>query len=307
MEFKITTEEALGPATASTRAVIDGVAKEESGIGIHVMAKDGGAGASAGANASVTASAGAGAGAGAGVSAMAVNVAGLGAQPKASSGGGDPRLAVLVSPRQESNSLLSYIRNVPYRFERDIAADYISGTTAIMFVTVKFHMQKAGYVEKRLASVPRGGSFKLRVLLVIRDVDPDTCEDAILFLMRLCIKAEWTMLLASSDAEAARMIEAFKIFEHKPASAIQERIQDTFIARAQDALCTVDVVTRPDTVKLLDQFGTLTALLGASERDMTAVMSIGTKKSRALFEAFNKPFLVAANSEHTIQGRAFTD
>jgi hypothetical protein len=68
--------------------------------------------------------------------------------------------------------------------------------------------------------VPRGGAFKLRVLLVVRDMDADSCEDAILLLTRLCIKAEWTLLLAF--AAAAEVLVTAQEEEPPSASRLAE-------------------------------------------------------------------------------------
>jgi hypothetical protein len=61
------------------------------------------------------------------------------------------KYAILVHPRQTGNDVLKYIRNVPYRFEPGAAnccADYVIGSTVVIFVTIKWHLTHASYTEK---------------------------------------------------------------------------------------------------------------------------------------------------------------
>jgi DNA excision repair protein ERCC-1 len=61
------------------------------------------------------------------------------------------KFAILVHPRQTGNDVLKYIRNVPYRFEPGAAncsADYVIGSTVVIFVTIKWHLTHASYTEK---------------------------------------------------------------------------------------------------------------------------------------------------------------
>lgn len=46
---------------------------------------------------------------------------------------------------------------------------------------------------------------------------------ALKHLTRICILADLTLMLAWSNEDAARIIETYKIFEHKPPEMIMER------------------------------------------------------------------------------------
>jgi DNA excision repair protein ERCC-1 len=229
---------------------------------------------------------------------------GDGAVVVASGGGGGGGAAstrlgpILVSPRQKGNQLLSLFRNVPWRFEDGITPDFILGASACaLFVQVKFHLLKAGYVEKRLKGIPRTGpgSFKLRLLIVQRDVDEN--DGALLELTRLSLAHECTLLVAASLEDAARLLETVKMYEHKPAAVIQERLDESHVVRAQEALTTVRSVNKTDALTLLSAFPNVAGVLTASEAELAVLPGLGDKKIAYLREVFNTPFLGRAEGE----------
>ena len=205
---------------------------------------------------------------------------------------------ILVSPRQKGNPLLTLFRNVPWRFEDGITPDFILGASACaLFVQVKYHLLKADYVEKRLRGIPRSGpgAFKLRLLVVQRDVEEN--DGALLELTRLSLAHECTLLVASSLEDAARLIETVKVYEHKPAAVIQERLDESHVVRAQEALTTVRSVNKTDAITLLSAFPNVSAVLTASEADLAALPGLGDKKIKYLREVFNTPFMGRGGEE----------
>ena len=194
--------------------------------------------------------------------------------------------------------MLSLFRNVPWRFEENITPDFILGASACaLFVQVKYHLLKAGYVEKRLKGIPRSGagSFKLRLLVVQRDVEEN--DAALLELTRLSLAHECTLLVASSLEDAARLIETVKVYEHKPAAVIQERLDESHVVRAQEALTTVRSVNKTDALTLLSAFPNVAAVLTAGEADLAALPGLGDKKIKYLREVFNTNFLGGGEEE----------
>ncbi len=70
------------------------------------------------------------------------------------------------------------------------------------------HLFLTDYIHERLKSL-KGTGFDLKVLLVQVDVkDP---HHALKQLMRICILAELTLMLAWSAEEAGTMIETYKV------------------------------------------------------------------------------------------------
>ncbi|KAL6779001.1 RAD10 [Auxenochlorella protothecoides x Auxenochlorella symbiontica] len=77
--------------------------------------------------------------------------------------------AVLVSKRQEGNPVLRHMRNVRWQFG-DIVPDYLAGpNTAILFLSLRFHLLKPEYIYGRMKALQR--AYRLRVLLCHVDTE----------------------------------------------------------------------------------------------------------------------------------------
>ena len=209
------------------------------------------------------------------------------------------KTAILVNQRQEGNPLLAFLRNVPWRYERGagVVGDFTIGNTCIVFVQIKYHLLKAGYTAKRLAGVVAAAG-RLRVLLVHRDADVGA-DAALRDLAVACIAKEWTILVASTLVEAARFIEGFRIFEHKPATAIQGRVETGHTAAAVDVLTTVRFVNKTDAATLLAHFGSVAKVFAANAAALAQPPGMGEKKSRRLAQAFHAPFTRGSGSTVT--------
>jgi len=128
----------------------------------------------------------------------------------------------------------------------------------------------------------------LRILLVWVDVD-----DAAKPLGEVTKSAtlnDFTIVCAWSAEECARYLEIFKAYEHKPAAAIQERLDADYISRLSAALCAVRGINRTDAVTLGMTFGSLAAILSASAEELEACPGLGPTKVARLVEAFQTPF-----------------
>ncbi|CAG2059653.1 unnamed protein product, partial [Timema podura] len=128
--------------------------------------------------------------------------------------------AVLVSPKQRGNLLLKSICNVPWEY-MEIIPDYVMGkTTCALFLSLRYHNLNPDYINERLKLL--GKQYELRVLLVQVDIkDP---HHALKNLVRICILADLTLMLAWSAEEAGKIIETYKMYENKPPDLIMERM-----------------------------------------------------------------------------------
>ena len=201
---------------------------------------------------------------------------------------------ILVHERQRGNELLQCICNVPWSYAEGLSSDFVLGASACAnFLSIKYHLLKPSYLDKRLRAVARegapGSSFKLRLLVVHCDVED--CDGSVLDITRQCLAHGWTLLLASSLHEAARYLECFKAFEHKSASAIQERLtEDSPAVRAQEVLTCVRSVNKTDAATLLGALPTMASIFTARKEQLTELPGFGDKKLARLAEAFNVPF-----------------
>lgn len=126
---------------------------------------------------------------------------------------------ILVSPKQRGNPLLKSIQSVAWEYD-DIVPDYVVGATAcILFISLRYHNLNPDYIHGRLKQL--GKMFELRVLLV--QVDIQEPHNALKHLTRICLLADLTLMLAWTAEEAGKIVETYKLMEHKPPDAIMER------------------------------------------------------------------------------------
>lgn len=201
------------------------------------------------------------------------------------------KMVLQYSPKQRGNPVLQFIRNVSVAVNESIPADgpdFICGAgVAVLFLSLKFHLLKKGYLYKRMPGL-RKTDWKCRVLLV--QVDMPDAEEELAQLASLALYNEYTLLCAFSPAEAGRYLETLKAYEHKGAALIQERSEGTYLPRAQEAITTIRSVNKTDTINLLGHFGSVAGLMTASRESLAQPPGIGDKKVRRLWESFHAPF-----------------
>jgi DNA excision repair protein ERCC-1 len=205
-----------------------------------------------------------------------------------------------VSTRQRGNSLLKYVRNVPWAYSQ-MVPDYVwSATRCALFLSVKYHGLHPNYIRSRIGEL--GSDFVCRVLLVLVDVQDSA--NLLLQLNALAVRHSLTLLLAWSDEEAARYLETFKAMDGKDASLIQRQLKSTFCEQAIDVLTECGAVNKTDAGQLLSQFGTLRSLVVASQDELGLVVGMGPVKVQRLHDAFHKPFSTRAAAERKRKAKA---
>ena len=129
---------------------------------------------------------------------------------------------------------------MPWEFG-EIVPDYVMGhTCCALFLSLRYHNLNPQYIHERLKDL--GKQYELRILLVqvwqiccssfqlrykwlivFLQVDVKDPYIPIKDLTKICLLADLTLLLAWSDHEAGKMIETYKVFEHKPPDLIMEK------------------------------------------------------------------------------------
>ena len=137
-------------------------------------------------------------------------------------GGVGGKNVILVSEKQRGNPILKFIRNVQWEFSKDIVPDYVMGFTCAIFVSIKYHSLHSKHADLRIREL--GKTFRLRILLVLVDVDDDISVKPLNELNKLCFNNDVTLLLCWSNEECARYLETLKLYENKSASSIQEKV-----------------------------------------------------------------------------------
>ncbi|RZF41601.1 hypothetical protein LSTR_LSTR000315 [Laodelphax striatellus] len=201
---------------------------------------------------------------------------------------------VLVSPKQKGNPLLKSITNVPWQFEESLVPDYVMGrTTCALFLSLRYHTLKPDYIAERLKLL--GKMYDLRVLLV--QVDQKDPHHSLKHLTRICLLADLTLMLAWSAEEAGRIIENYKIFEHKPADALMARKESGPRQKLVKALTTVHSVNKTDASTLFTTFKSLKKIIRSSEAALSLCPGFGSLKASRLYKVIHQPFLKAKRAD----------
>ena len=193
---------------------------------------------------------------------------------------------ITVSRRQQGNPVLKHIRNVRWQFG-DIIPDYVAGqSTAVLFLSLRYHLLKPEYIFVRMKEL--GRSFRLRVLLV--QVDTEDAAEPLSVVTRAAIGNHFTLICGFNAAECARYLEILKSYEKKPAETIKKDLGSDYASRATSALTAVRGVNKTDVKTLGDTFGSIAGIFRASEDQLRACPGIGPIKAKRLHEAFHHPF-----------------
>merc|ERR1712062_719558 len=128
-----------------------------------------------------------------------------------------------------------------------------------------------------------------RVVLCRVDIDhPDEPLEQV----TLCaFHAEFSLLLAWSDAEAAAYLETLHKCQNKGTEPLMGRLAEgDHRSRLTEALTTVKGINKTDAVALATRFGSFQGIAAASEDELHKCPGIGDKKVRQLHKVFHTPF-----------------
>lgn len=210
-------------------------------------------------------------------------------------GDGVSATAIRVNPCQKGNPLLRSITTVPWQLDSTVTlADYVLGrTTCALFLSLRYHQLNPDYLARRVHALnsDRAGGCRLRVLLVQVDVlEPHHILKQV---TALCVRCRLTLMVAWSADEAGHMLDTYKAFEHKPATAIQPSATDANSVHVQacEALASVRLVNRTDAAVLLRTFGSMAELMAASERQVAACPGVGAGKAASFYRLLRTPVL----------------
>lgn len=219
--------------------------------------------------------------------------------------------AIIVNPCQRENPVLRYITKVSWHFATEaanIVADYELGRhVCALFLSITFHRLHPHYIYDRLRKLtvmttdisastnrPATSNFhSKRLIILLLLVDNRHPEQTIRELTRVSTMLHFTLVLAWTEHEAARYLETFKSFEHKPANAIRARDPENDAQRMVRVLTAVPRVTKSDALGLIGQFGgTLKGIMQASmnEGTLETIPGMGQTKIHELMRAFHEPF-----------------
>ncbi|KAG9293063.1 hypothetical protein G9A89_016425 [Geosiphon pyriformis] len=193
---------------------------------------------------------------------------------------------IVNGERQRGNPILQFIRNVQWEYD-EIVPDFIIGqTTCALYLSLKYHRLHPEYIFNRIQLLVH--QFSLRVLLVA--VDVDNHEDPIRELTKISVTNNFTMILAWSHEEAARYIETYKAYEHRPPSLIMEKVESDYHAKLTHCLTQIRSLNKTDVLTLASNFGSLQNIISAPTEDLSMCPGFGDQKIRRLQETFTQNF-----------------
>lgn len=148
-------------------------------------------------------------------------------------------------------------------------------------------------------------------------------------LTRVCLLTDLTLMLAWSYDEAGKIIETYKVYEHKPPDLIMEKIDSdphvkviivficeksaigislnqrpfenvrvyvslqiaSYLFQLVSALTSVRSVNKTDAAMLLNNFGSLEKIIKASNHELCLCPGLGQQKATRLYNVLHEPFL----------------
>lgn len=134
--------------------------------------------------------------------------------------------------------------------------------------------------------------MSMKVLLLLCDVpQPNTFLRE---LAKVCIAAQFTMLVAFSLLEAGRYIETLKAYEKKSSDLLHGRVAEDKLSQLSEALTSIKSMNKTDVVTLTSTFGSLHDIIHAPADYLRLCPGFGQQKVDRVVSAFSTPFVTAS-------------
>ena len=213
------------------------------------------------------------------------------ALPQRSSGS-----AILVSPRQRGNPVLTALRSLPWEYS-DIPADYVLGlTTCALFLSLKYHRLHPEYIYTRIRNLQ--GKYNLRILLTM--VDITNHEDSLRELSKTSLVNNVTVILCWSAAEAARYLELYKSYEHANFNAIKGQQATSYAEKLVEFVTVPRGINKADAISLVSAFGSLKGAINADPEQVSVINGWGEKKVKRWCSVVEEPFRVQGSAKRRL-------
>ncbi|PSN50432.1 DNA excision repair protein ERCC-1 [Blattella germanica] len=124
-----------------------------------------------------------------------------------------------------------------------------------------------------------------------KPVDSKDPHHALKNLTRISLLTDVTLMLAWSPEEAGRIIETYKIFEHKPPDMIMESQKCGPYLKLVNALTSVRSVNKTDATSLLRTFGSFEKIVRAPSETLGLCPGFGLQKAARLHNVLHQSFL----------------
>lgn len=185
---------------------------------------------------------------------------------------------IKVSETQRGNGLLNYLNTAVWQYDAQTRTDYeINSSTAVLFLSLRFHASKPEYIYKRINGT---GEFRLRVLMVLVDV-----PNYNLPLRELFRNAPLTIVLCRSNEECARYLRGFDAAKKRTTDTLRRRT-----AGIDSFLESFPSINKTDCKNIRSSFKTAQRLLNADEAELSNIAGLGAVKAEGLLRYFRTAF-----------------
>eukprot|EP00656_Telonema_subtile_P038413 TRINITY_DN4325_c0_g1_i4.p1 TRINITY_DN4325_c0_g1~~TRINITY_DN4325_c0_g1_i4.p1 ORF type:complete len:140 (-),score=32.13 TRINITY_DN4325_c0_g1_i4:149-568(-) len=134
---------------------------------------------------------------------------------------------------------------------------------------MQYHLLHPEYIDTRIRRVER--HFLLRLIVCSVDVVrhwgaadanlwQENTDEVLQGLIKLAYDNNFTLVLVWSAEEAARYLETYKAYEHKPADMIKAKVDPSYFAQLTDVLTSIRSINKTDVYTLASTFGSLKTL-----------------------------------------------
>lgn len=196
--------------------------------------------------------------------------------------------AILVSPRQKGNPILSNIRSLPWEWS-DIPSDFVLGnTTCALFLSLKYHRLHPEYIYSRIRAL--AGKYNLRILLTM--VDIQNHEESLKELSKTSLVNNLTLILCWSAQEAGRYLELYKSYEHASPTSIRAHPATSYSEKLVEFITVPRSINKTDAVGLVSAFGSVRAAVNARPEEIGTIAGWGEKKVQRWCETVRENFRV---------------
>lgn len=191
---------------------------------------------------------------------------------------------IKVSRVQQGNPLLSYLNNTLWHYDSNTSADYeINGSTAILFLSLKFHACKPEYIYKRINKIKE---FRLKIVLVLIDVPNYNISLRELFNM-----IPFAIITCRSYEECSRYLRGFDLASMRSAEALRRR--ETSV---EQVLLSIPRVNKTDVSNIRKTCKTVQEVIHTPTIVLSRIPGIGPIKAQLIAEYFKMPFISRSNN-----------
>lgn len=199
---------------------------------------------------------------------------------------------IIVNRNQEYNPVVKLIRNVGWEYSEgdQLVVDYRLGqSTGLLFLSVRYHRIHSNYIYERMQMIPKE-KYRLMVILLLLDDRKNWSRNdrTINEITKTACLLSWTVIVAWSDEEAARWLEALHSQQHKTTDLLREKVS-TARVNTERVLCEIPGINKTDAKLLMCTAGSLNNIASLKHEDILKLRGFGKKKTDSLFTSLDAP------------------